>query len=122
MLLQGKESRLGLSEDVGKDLIKIDHKFNENVTVEDAYVIDKDNGGVLYHFMAFRHYKSEHHESKLLVSTNAYAAQHFNNTLDALRRRNLDLLVTLPYFQVKKEYPDSTWEDYDEVWAKRQAQ
>jgi hypothetical protein len=67
MLLQGKEGRLGLSEDVGVDLIKIDHKFNENVTVEDAYVIDKDNGGVLYHFMIFRHYKSEHHESKVLT-------------------------------------------------------
>jgi len=53
---------------------------------------------------------------------NEYASQHFNNTLAALRRRNLDLLVTLPYFQVRKEYPDSTWEDYDEVWAKRQAQ
>jgi hypothetical protein len=57
-----------------------------------------------------------------MVSMNEYASQHFNNTLAALRRRNLDLLVTLPYFQVKKEYPDSTWEDYDEVWAKRQAQ
>ena len=119
MTLQGKENRLGLSEDQGASLIKVNHKFDENVTADDAYIIDKDRGGVLYHFMVFRHYKSEHHEEKLISSINDYALLHFNNTMNALRSRNLDLLITLPYFEVKKSYPDSVWEDYDEVWANK---
>ena len=73
---------------------------------------------MIYHVMLYRFYHAASNETRL-NDTNAYTRHFFGPTLDALRRRRLDLLIELPADIEVKGTAKDTWTDYDLVYNSR---
>ena len=87
--------------------IRLSHKFDERVISEDAKLV-LDSEAQLYHYMAFRYYHAIQNKD-VLNYKNDYALYYFNQTLLALRKRNLDLLIELPETAIKFVTADQKW-------------
>jgi len=103
------DSRMTLSHSI--------HSFNQVVTDESSMRISR-NKAVIYHFMIYRYYNSVQNES-VKNRKNDYSTKYFERTFQELRKRNLELLVDIPYEVTVGATVDSTWDNYDEVYAKR---
>jgi hypothetical protein len=68
--------------------------------------------------MLYRFYHAASNAS-ILETKNDYATKYFNATLQGLRKRNLDLLITLPFEAPRERLADEGWSDYNTVWATR---
>ena len=88
--------------------------FDEPMKNGNVKKINTESEGVLYHIMLYRHHFSISNETILSIQ-NDYTAKYFPQTLEALRRRNLDILVELP--EVEFNYPNvaQSWVHYDYV-------
>jgi len=67
--------------------------FDETVTEKDAYALDPETEGVLYHFQIYRDDITASEES--LHNVSVYSHRYFPNVLRDLRKRGLDLIVTI---------------------------
>jgi hypothetical protein len=97
--------------------IRLTHKFDERVISEDAKLV-LDSEAQLYHYMAFRYYHAVQNKD-VMNSKNDYSLYYFNQTLTALRKRNLDLLIELQETVTKFITADQKWTNYDLVWESR---
>jgi len=95
-----------------------DQRFDEIVTDDDTRKVDTGTEAVLYHFMLYRFYHAASNAS-ILTTKNDYATKFFNATMQGLRKRNLDLLVSLPFEAPREHTADEGWADYNTVWATR---
>ena len=94
------------------------HFFDQSVTAANVKNIDSASEGVLYHVMYFRLYFSPSHEIDLSIM-NDYAAKYFPNTLKALRKRRLDVLIETPKFVTEVPSVADSWVDYELVYNSR---
>ena len=95
------------------------HAFDEMVAQEDTRWLNAHTEGELYHVMLYRHY---HAVTQKIVfnDTNEYTKRFFPATLQALRKRKLDLLIDIPAqlpfgFRTVRD----GWTDYDLIYQSR---
>lgn len=93
-----------------------EQRFDGLIMDKDAKKIDKDEDAVIYHFQVHRSY----HTSKEggAAGSNDYVTSFFNKNVEELRRRGLELLVTIP---VKLYDPggsiDGAWAEWKQWYA-----
>jgi hypothetical protein len=99
--------------------IQTSHKFDDIVYNGDTRRLSLHNEGSLYHFMHFRFYHSTVNP-EVLLEKNKYASIYFNKTLELLRKRKIDLYITLP--ESSEPWPIETdkWIDFDVVYNNRE--
>lgn len=95
-----------------------EQRFDEIVTDDDTRKISVHKEASLYHFMLYRFYHAASNAS-ILETKNDYTSKFFNATMSELRRRNLDLLITIPFEAPREHTADQSWIDYNTVWAAR---
>jgi Glycosyltransferase family 92 len=95
------------------------HRFDQIVMDNDTRSIDTETEAVLYHFMQYRYFETIE-LPETVNKTNDYASIHFNNTLKELRRRNLDVVITLPEHAPRGITADVKWTDYNLVYDSRE--
>jgi hypothetical protein len=95
-----------------------EQRFDEIVTDDDTRKIDIASEAVLYHFMLYRFYHAASNAS-ILLSKNDYSSNYFNATMQGLRKRNLDLLVDIPFDPPHVSVASDSWPNYNSVWAAR---
>jgi hypothetical protein len=95
-----------------------EQRFDEIVTDDDTRIVDTQSEAVLYHFMLYRFYHAASNAS-ILLSKNDYSSNFFNVTMQGLRRRNLDLLVDIPFDPPHVSVASDSWPNYNSVWAAR---
>lgn len=94
------------------------HSFLEVVRDEDTKSIDPENEAVIYHVMFYRQdlpISIDNDVSK----KNDYASKYFPQTMEALRKRNLDLTVIIPSRIKKINSVDEKWIDYNSLYESR---
>jgi hypothetical protein len=98
--------------------IRTTHSFLDLVRDEDVKKIDPEEQGVLYHLAYFR--------QGIAISTdidlskkNDYASKFFPETMEALKKRNLDLLVNIIPIIRKANTVDEGWIDYKALYKLR---
>ena len=94
------------------------HSFHERVMGHDVKEIDMATEGVLHHTMFHRSFVIISNETDL-SSKNDYAAKYFPRTLEALRKRRLDILIETPERATKSIPIANSWTDYDLVYHSR---
>ena len=92
--------------------------FDEPMKNGNVKKINTESEGVLYHIMLYRHHFSISNETILSIQ-NDYTAKYFPQTLEALRRRNLDILVELPEVEITYTNFAQSWVHYDYVYKSR---
>lgn len=99
--------------------IKTSHKFDDIVYNGDTRRLSLHNEGSLYHFMHFRFYHSTVNP-EVFLDKNKYASFYFNKTLELLRKRKIDLYITLP--EISNPWPIETdnWIDFEVVYNNRE--
>ena len=94
------------------------HSFLDLVRDEDAKSIDPENEAVMYHVMFYRQdlpISIDNDVSK----KNDYASKYFPQTMEALRKRNLDLTVIILPRIKKINSVDEKWIDYNSLYESR---
>lgn len=92
--------------------------FDDVVPDNSIRKINANSEGVLYHIMYYRRYLSVSNETSFSVN-NDYTKKYFKQTLNALRRRNLDLLVELPEVDLKCRNRAHSWTNYEHVYQSK---
>ena len=87
------------------------HSFLDIVTDADTKLIDPDEEGVIYHVMYFRHALPISIETDV-SKRNDYTIKYFPQTMEALRKRNLDLMADIRPTIRKVSTVDESWTDY----------
>ena len=106
------------NNNVTVDNLKTYHSFDQGVTSSDVKDINSTSEGVLYHIMYFRLHFLPSPEIDLSLM-NDYAMKHFPNTLEALRKRGLDVLIETPNTVTDVPSVADSWVDYELVYNSR---
>ena len=96
------------------------HSFNEIVREHNIKEIDVASEGALYRTM-FHHSSIVASNITDLSMKNDYAAKFFPQTLKALRKRRLDVLIETPGIAIKSVTVADSWVAYDSVYHSRGA-
>jgi hypothetical protein len=87
------------------------HSFVDIVREADVKKIDVGEEAVLYHIMFFRD-RLPISEDTDVSKKNDYASIFFPQTMEALKKRNLDLLVNIPTTVSRVKTVAESWIDY----------
>ena len=94
------------------------HSFIDMVMPSDTKRIGKNKEAVLYHMMFFRQHYASSNDTDITVK-NDYTVKYFPRVMEALRRRNLDLLIDIPLEVVLKQSVVDAWIDYTIIYRTR---
>ena len=94
------------------------HSFNKIVREHNVKEIDMTSEGVLYRTM-FHHTSVIASNITDLSKKNDYAARFFPQTLEALRKRRLDVLIETPGITIKSVTVADSWVEYDLIHHSR---
>jgi hypothetical protein len=103
---------------LGEPKFHLNHRFDEIVTDEDTYRVNKETEAVLYHYMIYRYYHVVDSATRLHLK-NDYTAKYFARTLEELRKRQLDLHVLIPQETAEIDFVDIDWPVYELVYKSR---
>lgn len=87
------------------------HSFVDIVRAADVKKIDAKEEAVIYHVMYYRDEVPISEETDV-SKKNDYASIFFPQTIEALKKRNLDLLVNMPTTVKRVTTVDESWIDY----------
>ena len=94
--------------------------FDEVILADDIKSINAESEGVLYHIMLYRFHQGASNTTNLNLK-NDYALKYFPQTLAALKKRKLDLLIIISDIEIKHRSVADSWIDYDIIWESRYA-
>jgi hypothetical protein len=99
------------------------HDFDEVVYEKDAKRLNSITQAVIYHYSLRENRNFDHTASNdSLVSTNDYTTRFYTNVINNLRKRGLEVIVTLPSevtSQPVRQVLMSKWVRHSEVYAAR---
>jgi hypothetical protein len=84
-----------------------DHRYDDVVTGRDAKQLDPKSQAILYHFLLFRDSISASAEA--LTNQSDYTKYYFSNVMRDLKKRKLDILVTLPNVAERPSTTEEQW-------------
>lgn len=94
------------------------HSFVDVVRAADVKKIDAEEEAVIYHVMYYRDRLPISEETDV-SKKNDYASIYFPQTMEALKKRNLDLLVNIPTIARRVTTVDESWIDYKALYKTR---
>ena len=95
------------------------HSFNQIVREQNVKEIDTASEGVLYRTMFHSTYVVASNGTDLSMK-NDYAVKFFPQTLEALRKRRLDVLIETPGIAIKSVTVADSWVGYDLIHHSRE--
>lgn len=87
------------------------HSLIDQVKTSDMKKIGRNKEAVLYHMLFFRQHYVLSNDTDPEIK-NEYAVKYFPQTMRALRRRNLDILIDTPLEVVLNPTVADSWLDY----------
>ena len=106
------------SSNIRKKNFRTTHSFIDKVMPSDTKRIGKNKEAVLYHMMFYRQHYALSNDTDITVK-NDYTVKYFPRVMEALKKRNLDLLIDIPLEALLKQNVVDAWIDYTIIYRTR---